>query len=149
LLGYLSGPAKFRHRCEQCEDERNDKRFIDGRKLFTPLGLLVYGNAPWFSRYKKIEKGSYYCRTNNGWGSGGRRPTFHLDCLFKHCKRNNDVITSVLDQVKEIWKGDDWLNQNNMPEEIKIFISKAHILDMHYKRQSEININYHPGRYHN
>lgn len=144
MLGYLSGPARFRHDCVKCEYNKKHKDFVDGQKLKDPLAILIHGDDPWFASYKKIEKGSHYCRINNSWGGGGRRPTLHLDCLFKTGTRYNSVITSILDQIKK-----STVPQTDMPEDIKIFIRKANILYTDYRRQVGIDIKYYPGRYHN
>ena len=57
----------------------------------------------WWST-NKISPGSYYCRTNNTWGGGSRRPTLHLDCMFLYTNRDS-IITSVIEKCISKWNG--------------------------------------------
>lgn len=57
----------------------------------------------WWST-NKISPGSYYCRTNNSWGGGRRRPTLHLDCVFEYPNRDS-IVTSVIGDCMSKWNG--------------------------------------------
>jgi len=122
LLSYLSGPARKSLPCAICSlgQERNKHPARKTESIISRRLSLLRGynrNIEEFSKYigndetptnwwatTKISAESYYCRTNNSWGGGARRPTMHLDCMFLYRDRNS-IITSMIGQCKSKWDG--------------------------------------------